>query len=67
MSILSALGKTLSAGIDLVVIPVDVVKDVLTCGGAMTDEPCATKERLVSVYEQLKDACDKLGESSKDE
>lgn len=62
MGILKALGSTLSAVIDVVVLPVDIVKDAVTMGGVVTDEPCATKERLESVYDKLKEACEDLGE-----
>lgn len=60
MGIFKALGKTLSAAVDVVVLPVDLIKDALTLGGACTGEDCATKERLQSVYKQLKDAAESL-------
>lgn len=62
MGIFKAIGGVLSAAIDVVALPVDIVKDAVTMGGFATDEPCATKERVVSVYNRLKEACEDLGD-----
>lgn len=56
-------GKLIKTGIDLVTIPVDVVKDTLTMGGALNDEESAVKkklERLGDDVEEIRDAADKL-------
>ena len=56
-------GKLIKTGIDLVTLPVDVVKDTVTLGGAVTDEESAVKkklERLGNDVEEIRDAADKL-------
>jgi len=44
------------------ILPVAVVKDVVTMGGALTDEPCATLKNIsksVSDVEKLPESLDK--------
>lgn len=57
------LGKILKTGIDMVTIPADVVKDVITLGGEVNDEESAIKkkfERLGKDVEEIRDEADKL-------
>lgn len=56
-------GKLIKTSIDLVTLPVDVVKDVVTLGGAATDEESAIKkklERLGDDVEEIREEADKL-------
>lgn len=56
-------GKLLKTGIDLVTLPVDVIKDTVTLGGAVTEEESAIKkklERLAEDVEEMRDEADKL-------
>ena len=53
-------GNILQAGAQVVALPLDVAKDVLTLGGAVIDEDSATIERLKKVKEELEDAYDEL-------
>lgn len=56
-------GKLLKTGIDLVTLPIDVVKDTVTMGGAATEEESAIKkklERLAEDVEEIRDEADKL-------
>jgi len=56
-------GKLLKTTIDIVTIPVDVVKDVATMGGAVTDEESALVKkgkRLKNDVEEIRDEADKL-------
>lgn len=40
------------------VLPLDLTKDVVTLGGALTDEPCATTKRLGHIGKNLDKATD---------
>ncbi len=55
--------KLLKGGIDATLLPLEIVKDVVTVGGASTDqdEPY-TKKRARKVVEALKDAYNSLDE-----
>lgn len=57
-------GKLLKTGFDAVTSPVEIVKDVVTLGGAMTeeDEPYTVKRlrRLAEDAEEIRDGIDDL-------
>ena len=58
------LGKILKTGIDIVSIPLDAAKDVLTAGGALTDddEPSTIRKakRLMKDVEEMREEADEL-------
>lgn len=55
--------KLIKAGVDTVLTPVDVVKDIATLGGINTGRSKPyTQERLESLKKALQDAYDKLDE-----
>ena len=57
------LGKLLKTTIDVVTLPVDVVKDIATLGGVLTDEKPYTAqkfERLGDDLEEVQDEVDDL-------
>jgi hypothetical protein len=54
------LGNLLQAGAQTIALPLDIVKDVVTMGGACTGDEPATLERLKRVKEELEDAYDEL-------
>jgi len=55
--------KKLTKGvIDTALLPLDIVRDTLTLGGAITDEEPATKDRLKKVLKDLEDTYDSLDE-----
>ena len=49
-------GDLLKAAVGAVVLPVAVVKDVVTLGGSVTDEPSAIGESLKDIEKNLKNA-----------
>lgn len=57
-------GKLLKTTFDVVTLPVDIVKDVATMGGALTEEdkPYTVKkfERLGDDLEEIRDEADEL-------
>ncbi len=56
-------GKLLKISIDVATIPIDIVKDVATLGGAITDEESALVKkarRLKEDLEETRDEVDKL-------
>lgn len=52
---MSIIGKLFGVAINVVKVPVAVVKDVVTLGGAATDEPAATPEALDDLIDDLLD------------
>ena len=57
------LGKLLKTTIHIATTPIDVVKDVVTLGGAMNDTESALKrkaEKLKDDAEEIEDEIDKL-------
>jgi hypothetical protein len=61
---MSIIGKLLKTTIDIVTLPVDVVKDVATIGGALTDEDVpytAQKfQKLSNDIKEVSNEADKL-------
>lgn len=61
---MSIFGKLLKTGIDVVTMPIDVVKDVATLGGALTGEQQTYTgkklERLDRDMEEIREEADKL-------
>ena len=49
-------GNCFKALVDTACLPIDIAKDVITLGGAITNEECATKERLQKIYDELQEA-----------
>lgn len=43
---------------DVLTLPVAVARDVVTLGGALTDEECATVRRVERIMEDLEEASD---------
>lgn len=60
MGFFDALGDLASAGIKTVLLPVDVAKDVLTCGGVLDDPNAtpATVKRLKEIVGDIEEAAD---------
>ena len=54
--------KLIKATVDTVLLPKDIVSDVLTCGGAMADKDSAVLKRIKKVSKSLEDAYDELDE-----
>lgn len=52
---MSIIGKLFGVAIDVVKVPVAVVKDVVTLGGATTDEKPATPQALEDLMDDLLD------------
>lgn len=53
------LGKILGAAVDVVITPVEVVKDIATMGGVLTDEKTPyTLKRLDKAMDKLSDSAD---------
>lgn len=44
-------GSLISLGMDIVTTPIAVVKDAVTLGGAITDEPSAIGEKMKQIEE----------------
>lgn len=61
---MSIFGKLLKTGLDVVTSPIDVVKDVVTLGGAVTGERQTYTgkkiERLGDDLEEIREEVDKL-------
>lgn len=61
---MSIFGKLLKTAFDIATVPVDIVKDVVTMGGAMTEqnEPYTVKkiDRLCDDAEEIRDSLDDL-------
>ncbi len=61
-------GKILKTGLDVVTSPVEVVKDVVTLGGVLTDNECGNRgtyterrlRRLADDAEEVRDSLDDL-------
>ena len=63
MGFLNALGSLTKAAIDIVVTPIDAVKDAATLGGVLTgEEESYTGKRLRKAKENAENAYDKLDE-----
>jgi len=61
MGFFTALQKVAKATVDVVVTPVEVVKDIATMGGLLTDEnEPYTVQRLKKAKENLEDSYDEL-------
>jgi len=57
MSLFDALGSLTKAAVAVVVTPIDVVADVITLGGALTDQDKPyTAQRAEDIMRNLKDA-----------
>lgn len=57
------LGKLLKTTIDLATLPVDIVKDAATLGGALTEDKSAVSKkakRLKRDLDEIRDETDKL-------
>lgn len=54
------LGKMIQGAIKTASLPLDVVKDVATLGGAITDEKSATIKKLKQIKEKGKEAYEAL-------
>lgn len=52
---MSIIGKLFEVAIDVVNVPVAVVKDVLTLGGATIEKPPATPQALEDLFDDLTD------------
>lgn len=46
----------LRATVGVVTLPLDIVKDTLTLGGAITDEDSAVATKLEDIFDNVKDA-----------
>ena len=56
-------GKLLDATVNVALTPIDVVKDVVTLGGVLTDEEKPyTQQRIEKVVEKVEEAGEKAGE-----
>jgi hypothetical protein len=54
-------GKLTAAVIETALLPVEIVKDVVTCGGALTDKKRPyTVDRLKNIKEDLEDVLEDL-------
>lgn len=51
-------GNLMQLAGDIVVTPLAVVKDVVTLGGAITDEESATVKKLEDIAEDIQDVID---------
>ena len=57
------LGKLIKTTIDIATLPIDVVSDVLTCGGATIDAESAVKSKFGKLgddLEEIKEESNKL-------
>lgn len=52
---MSIIGKLFGIAIDVATIPVAVAKDIITLGGAATDESPATPQALEDLFDDLTD------------
>ena len=59
---MSIFKKLIKATVDTVLLPKDIVSDVLTLGGAITNEEAATLKRLKKTKKSLEDAYEELDE-----
>ena len=59
---MSLFGSLLKTGFDLVTLPVDVVHDVVTLGGALTDEDSALVNKAEKLLDDADDISDDLGD-----
>jgi len=48
-------GSLLATVVNTVTLPVDIVKDVVTLGGTLTEEESAVKEKLNKMVEDIKE------------
>lgn len=63
MGLFSAVKKTLRAGINTALLPIDLASDVITLGGTSTrDGKSATVKRGARVLDDLADAVREVGE-----
>lgn len=53
-------GNILKTGFDILTTPVDVVKDVITLGGALTDEESALVKKANTLEKDLEDVRESL-------
>lgn len=51
-------GNVFKLATDIVVAPIAVAKDVVTLGGALTDEEAATPQKLGDIAEDIQDLID---------
>jgi len=56
------LSKLAKATFDVVTLPVDIVKDVVTMGGVLDNEEPCTIEKLKKVTKSIEEASEDLGE-----
>lgn len=57
------IGKLVGAVIDVALTPVEVVKDVVTLGGAITDQSKPyTLQRLEKAFDKVSDAADEVAQ-----
>ncbi len=47
------IGKLFKACVDIAILPLDVVKDICTLGGATIDEESSIKQRIDKIEENL--------------
>jgi hypothetical protein len=62
MGFFNALGKLGKATVSVVMLPVDVVKDTVTMGGATIDEESAVVKRVKKIARNTSEAIEEIDE-----
>lgn len=60
MGLLDFAGALAKVAVRTAILPVAIVKDVATMGGAITDEPCATAENISKSLKELEELPEQL-------
>jgi len=60
MGLFDSFTKLVKATVDTALLPVDVIKDVVTLGGAVEGKQAATPKRLEKILEDLQEAYDEI-------
>jgi hypothetical protein len=59
---MSLFGSLLKTGFDIVTLPVDIAHDVITLGGALTEEDSAVANKAAKLLDDADDISDDLGD-----
>lgn len=62
MGLFDVLKQTIKVGLDVITLPVDIIKDTVTMGGALTDEEPATLKKLKKFADDVNEIPDKVNE-----
>lgn len=62
MGFFDAIGKLGKAAVGVAMLPVDVVKDTVTLGGAITDEESAIAKRVRKIVRNVDEATEEIDE-----